>query len=265
MVTMPTDLSVMTAAVPAPPLRLACDTGALAANWRALDGLSGAARAGAAVKADAYGTGARRAVPVLRDAGCRDFFVAHWCEAADLLDLVAPESLAMLLRLGGHIGYAVVPELRRRGYATEMLRQAVEIARANSVYQRKRISLVPVDKVVTSWKSAFEKDPFEVSIDDKIQFLLSLNEAAMKTKGVSFVNSFMGFVNEQKFYASTDGSRIEQYIVRANPSFTVTAVNRANGDFQSRSALGGPQGMGYEYIEKHDWKREAQQAGERLS
>jgi len=42
-------------------------------------------------------------------------------------------------------------------------------------------------------------------------------------------------------------------------------VNRANGDFQSRSALGGPQGMGYEYIEKHDWKREAQQAGERLS
>jgi alanine racemase len=96
MVTMPTDLSVMTAAVPAPPLRLACDTGALAANWRALDGLSGAARAGAAVKADAYGTGARRAVPVLRDAGCRDFFVAHWREAADLLDLVAPESLAML-------------------------------------------------------------------------------------------------------------------------------------------------------------------------
>ena len=140
--------------------------------------------------------------------------------------------------------------------------QAVEIARANSVYQRKRISLVPVEKVVTTWKSAFEKDPFEVSIDDKIQFLLSLNESAMKTQGVNFVNSFMSFVNEQKFYASTDGSRIEQYIIRVDPSFTVTAVNRANGDFQSRSGLGGPQSMGYEYIEKYDWKREAQQAGE---
>lgn len=141
-------------------------------------------------------------------------------------------------------------------------RQAVEIARANSAFQRKPISLVPVDKVVTSWKNAFEKDPFEVSIDEKIQFLLGLNASAMKTQGVGFVNSSMAFVNEQKFYASTDGSRIEQYIIRANPGFNVTAVNRANGDFQTRSSLGGPQGMGYEYIEKHDWRREAQQAGE---
>lgn len=140
--------------------------------------------------------------------------------------------------------------------------QAVDIARANSVYQRKRISLVPVEKVVTTWKSAFEKDPFEVSIDGKIQFLLSLNSAAMKTQGVSFVNSSMSWVNEQKFYASTDGSRIEQYIIRANPNFTVTAVNRKTNDFQTRASLAGPQGMGYEYMEKHDWKKEALQAGE---
>jgi alanine racemase len=90
--TLPNPLPVL----PPAALRLRIDQDALAVNWRALDRLSGSATAGAAVKADGYGMGARLAVDVLHKAGCRDFFVAHWSEAAELLDLIAPESISVL-------------------------------------------------------------------------------------------------------------------------------------------------------------------------
>ncbi len=78
-----------------PPLRLHLDGDALVANWRFLQ-RQGKAACGAAVKADGYGLGAREVVTRLRDAGCRDFFVAHWGEAAALADLVPPEWISVL-------------------------------------------------------------------------------------------------------------------------------------------------------------------------
>jgi alanine racemase len=65
-------------------LRLTIDRAALAHNWRTCERLSGAAAAGAAVKADGYGLGAQAVVDVLAAAGCRDFFVATWTEAGEL-------------------------------------------------------------------------------------------------------------------------------------------------------------------------------------
>ncbi|RDV06866.1 alanine racemase [Sphingorhabdus pulchriflava] len=80
----------------AAPLRLRLDSEALIANWRAMASLSGNAQTGAAVKADAYGLGAREVVPRLWKAGCRDFFVAHWGEAEALADLIPTSSIAVL-------------------------------------------------------------------------------------------------------------------------------------------------------------------------
>ena len=79
-----------------PPVRLHLDGDALVANWCALAKLSGRATAGAAVKADGYGLGAREVVSRLSKAGCQDFFVAHWAEAAAIADIVPPDQISVL-------------------------------------------------------------------------------------------------------------------------------------------------------------------------
>ncbi len=78
------------------PVRLRIDYDALICNWRAMAKASGSAQTGAAVKADAYGIGARDVVKHLSAAGCQDFFVAHWQEAAAISDLVAPDQVCVL-------------------------------------------------------------------------------------------------------------------------------------------------------------------------
>ena len=76
-----------------PPLRLRLDAAALADNWRTLARMSGRAACGAAIKADGYGLGAAEVARHLAAAGCRDFFVATWAEAARLAPLGLPLSV----------------------------------------------------------------------------------------------------------------------------------------------------------------------------
>lgn len=82
--------------LPPPTLRLRIDADALASNWRALDAMSRPGRAGAAIKADCYGLGIDRCLPVLREAGARDFFVAHWQEVPAALRHIPAERLSVL-------------------------------------------------------------------------------------------------------------------------------------------------------------------------
>ena len=82
------------------PLRLRIDSNALVANWRWLAARSGAAACGAALKANGYGLGARDVLRHLAAAGCRDFFVANWTEAAALMPLPEGVSLSVLHGVG---------------------------------------------------------------------------------------------------------------------------------------------------------------------
>lgn len=81
------------------PLRLTIDRAALQHNWRWLQEYAGVP-AGAAVKADGYGLGAREALEALHEAGCRDFFVSTWAEAEELGEVPADSSVVVLHGIG---------------------------------------------------------------------------------------------------------------------------------------------------------------------
>ena len=113
--------------------------------------------------------------------------------------------------------------------------EAVAIARANAVLTTRKVVLADADKVVATWANPIKRDPFEVPLETKTAFLMKLNETAMAVPGVSFVNSQILFVDEQKYFASSEGSRITQRLVRTYPQFSTTAADRASGDFQTRA------------------------------
>jgi len=127
--------------------------------------------------------------------------------------------------------------------------RAVAIAKANSRLQKEPVRLAPqTAQGEQQWKTPIEKNPFDVPIADKVKLLLEVNAEAMRL-GIRFVNSQLFMANEQKYFASTDGSYIDQDIYRIYPSFTVTAIDLINRRFQTRNALSMPCGMGYEYLD----------------
>ena len=79
--------------------------------------------------------------------------------------------------------------------------------------------------------------------------------------GVTFVSSQILFVDEQKYFASSEGSRITQRLIRTYPQFSVTAANRDTGDFQSRPVVDRAKLLGYEYVEDYPWLQDAELAG----
>jgi alanine racemase len=81
------------------PLRLTIERSAIQSNWRWLAERAGVT-AGAAVKADGYGLGARETVETLLEVGCRDFFVSTWAEAEALGNLPQDVSLVVLHGVG---------------------------------------------------------------------------------------------------------------------------------------------------------------------
>ena len=130
--------------------------------------------------------------------------------------------------------------------------RAIAIAKANSKFQKEPVKLASIQRYgEVTWKTPIKQNAFEVKVSDKVDLLLQTNAAALKN-GASFVNSNLFQINEQKYFASTEGSYIDQDVHRIWPTFTVQVIDRASGKFKSRDALSAPMGLGYEYLTPND-------------
>ena len=129
---------------------------------------------------------------------------------------------------------------------------AVAIAKENARLLTEPVQLAPQKGYgEVSWKAPIEKNAFEVPVKEKVDLLLSVNDAALKG-GANYVNSIIFLVNEQKYFASSDGSYIDQDIHRIWPTFAITKIDATTGKFETRNALSAPRGMGYEYLMPRD-------------
>jgi len=165
-------------------------------------------------------------------------------------NIVNTESYGMGIRVvaNGGWGFAATDKLDHDSIA-KAAELAVAIAKENSRLLTEPVQLAPQKGYgEVSWKAPIEKNGFEVPIKEKVDLLLSVNSAAMKG-GANYITSLLFLVNEQKYFASTDGSYIDQDIHRIWPAFFITAIDAASGKFETRNALSTPIGMGYEYLD----------------
>jgi len=126
--------------------------------------------------------------------------------------------------------------------------RAVAVAKANAKISTDPVQLAPQQGYgEVSWKTPIQKNAFEIPVKEKVDLLLQVNGIAMQG-GANFINSAILAVNEQKYFASTDGSYIDQDVHRIYPFFNVTKIDKATGKFETRRSLSSPVGMGYEYL-----------------
>jgi TldD protein len=165
-------------------------------------------------------------------------------------NLVNTESYGVGIRViaNGSWGFAATDKMDKDGIA-KAAELAVAIAKENARLLTEPVQLAPQKGYgEVSWKAPIEKNAFEVPMKEKVDHLLAVNDAAMKG-GADYVNSILFMVNEQKYFASTDNSYIDQDIHRIWPTFFITKINKETGKFETRNALSAPIGMGYEYLD----------------
>ncbi|MGD2105680.1 MAG: TldD/PmbA family protein, partial [Anaerolineae bacterium] len=141
---------------------------------------------------------------------------------------------------------------------------AVEIARASALVKTQDVDIGPSVVHTDAYHTPVEQDPFQVTMEKKVDLLMAADAEMRLAKGVAVAQSNLRFVRERKVFASSEGSFIEQEIIESGGGLEATAVGE--GEVQKRSypnSFGRHQGTaGYELIEELDLVNSARRVGE---
>ena len=204
---------------------------------------------------------ANLAVNLIRQAGCEygDIRLCNYrnqrLSARDrsLKNLADNDSSGFGVRvlLDGAWGFAA-SHRKTADEVTRIVNLAVDIAKGSRLSQQEPVRLVPVAAYQDQYVTPIAIDPFTISIGEKAELLLEINDRLLSygDQGIKKAASFLSFAKEEKIFASTEGSLIEQTIYRSYAGFDCTAI--ANGDAQGRSYQRPPLNIGYEHIDKED-------------
>jgi TldD protein len=122
----------------------------------------------------------------------------------------------------GTWGFASSPivtedEIRR------ITRIAAEVARASAVAKKTDVKLAPVQAYQAFWATPVVKDPEALPREAKQDFVQKVVDLVIKNKDVQNVNVSVNATFEWKYFASSEGSYIEQQTWLTTPNFSVTA------------------------------------------
>ncbi len=170
---------------------------------------------------------------------------------------VETEGVGIRVLVNGSWGFAACTGLVKEDIDSAVTR-AVDIARAAG--SRGKVELAPLDVQQGVYSGPCQKNPFEVSREDKIALLQKVSDDMMKDPRIKNSYAELWFEKRDRIIGSTRGDLIETNLVFTQPSLKATAV--AGGDAQSRTLQDGARISGWEWVEEsgiENWGEKARE------
>jgi TldD protein len=160
---------------------------------------------------------------------------------------------------GGAWGFAASGEFSSEAAAATVAR-ALDIAWASAQVQTEPLVLPTRPGGEGRYAAPLEQDPFAVPLETRLALLVACSEAMQRRPAVRVAQAHMSLFGEHKWFACSEGSRLEQTIVETGGGVTATAVGE-DGVFQKRSFSNQAQ-AGYEFIGELDLASQAERCAD---